>query len=111
MELILSDITPRIGTRHNSYIYEITWTDIVDLKIYTTTVDEIMRNFTRSHWYTIVSGDIPYGLYTGLRRTARTDRDNLPVISADSVPQLLDRFTEAQVFTYIERRKEQLGLD
>ena len=110
MELILSDITPRIGTRHNSYIYEVTYVEIVDLKIYTTIVDESMRNYTRSHWDTIVAEN-QLGLYTGLRRTARTDKDSLPVISADSVPQLLDRMQADEIFTCIERRREQLGLD
>jgi len=110
MELILSDITPKIGTRHNSYIYEVTFVDIVDLKIYTTIVDESMRNYTRSHWDTIVAEN-QLGLYTGLRRTARIDKDSLPVISADSVPQLLDSLTADEIFTCIERRREQLGLD
>lgn len=110
MELILSDITPKIGTKHNSYIYEVTFVDIIDLKIYTTIVDESMRNFTRSHWDTIVTEN-QLGLYTGLRRTAKTDKDNLPVVSADSVPQLLDPLTADEIFTCIERRREQLGLD
>jgi hypothetical protein len=75
-----------------------------------TVVDETMRNFQRSHWDTIVAGSIPYGLYSGLRRTAKKDKDGLPVISADSHPQLIDPMTLDEVTRYIEIRQEQLGL-
>ena len=109
-EYILTDITPKIGSKHNSYIWDITFVDLVDLQVYMTVVDESMRNFTRSRWDSIVTGPIPYGLYTGLRRTARKDKDGLPVISADSHPQLIDPMTEAEVFHVLEIRQQQLGL-
>jgi hypothetical protein len=111
MELILADITPKIGSLHHSWIYEITFVDIRDLQVYTCVVDESMRNFTRSHWDTIVTNGGQLGLYTGLRKIAKRDKDHLPVISADSVPQLIEPLTEPEVMFYIERRKEDLGLD
>ena len=111
MELLLCDVTPKIGSLHHSWIYEITFVDIVDLQVYTTVVDESMRNFTRCNWDRIVNNSSPQGLYTGLRKTARRDKDRLPVISADSVPCLLDPLTPDDVMFYIERRKEQLGQD
>ena len=84
--------------------------DLVDLQVYMCVVDESYRNFIRSHWDTIVTGDIPYGLYAGLRKTARKDHDGLPVISADSMPQLIEPMTEDEVFRVLEIRSEQLGL-
>lgn len=109
-EYILSDITPKIGTRHNSYIWDITWVDLEDLQVYMTVVDESMRNFTRSHWDVIVTGSIPYGVYSGLRRTSKQDKDGLPVISADSHPLLIEPMTESEVFAVIDIRRQQLGL-
>lgn len=108
-EYILTDITPKLGRLNNTRIYDITFVDIVDLQVLMCVVDESYRNFTRCHWDTIVTGSVPYGLYAGLRRTSRRDKDNLPVISADSHPQLVDPMTIAEVNRILEIRREQLG--
>ena len=76
-----------------------------------TVVDTSYRNYTRSGWDRIVAQDQPYGLYSGLIKTKRRDRDGQPVVSADSHPQLIEPFTADEVFNYVESRKEQLGLD
>ena len=110
-EYILSDITPKVGTRHNSYIWDITWVDLDDLQIHMTVVDESMPNFTRSHWDVIVAGDIPYGIYSGLVRTNKTDKDGLSVISADSHPTMIAPLTMEEVYRVIDIRKQQLGLE
>lgn len=109
-ELILADITCKQGKLHNTYIYDITWVDIVDLTVYMTVVDESMRNWTRSHWDIICTGDTPHGLYTGLIKTARRDKDGLQVISADSMPNCITPLTAREVEQAIEARKEALGL-
>ena len=109
-EYILTDITPKLGHLNNTYIYDITFVDLVDLQVYMCVVDESYRNFIRSHWDGIVTGHIPYGLYTGLRKTAKKDKDGLPVISADSLPQLIDPMTEDEIFNILTIRQEQLGL-
>jgi hypothetical protein len=109
-EYILTDITPKQGHLNGTYIYDITFVDLVDLQVYMCVVDESYRNFTRSHWDTIVTGSVPYGLYAGLRKTAKRDKDGLPVISADSHPQLISPMTEAEVFYVLEVRQQQLGL-
>ena len=108
-EYILTDIQPKLGHLNNTRIYDLTFVDLVDLQVYMCVVDESYRNFIRSHWDTIVTGSIPYGLYSGLRRTARRDRDGLPVISADSHPQLIEPMTETEVFRVLEIRSQQLG--
>lgn len=104
---ILSDIERKIGSKHNTWIWDITWLDSEDLQIYTTIVDESMRNYTRSGWDTIVHGAIPYGIYAGLRRTARSNQDQLPVISADSYPQLVTPMTLDEVYRVVEWVHEQ----
>jgi len=107
-EYILTDIRPKLGHLHHTRIWDITWVDLRDLQVLMTVVDESMRNFRTSHWDTIVTGHIPYGLYTGLRKTARRDRDGLPVISADSQPTLIEPMTEAEIFHVLEVRQKQL---
>jgi len=108
-EYILADIERKIGTRHNTWIYDITWVEPLTLDVFMTVVDESMRNFTRSHWDVIVAGDIPYGIYAGLRVTARRDRIGLAVISADSIPQMIAPMTHSEVERYIEIRQDQLA--
>ena len=108
-EYILADIERKIGTKHNTWIYDITWVEPVTLDVFMTVVDESMRNFTRSHWDVMVTGDIPYGIYAGLRITARRDRVGLAVISADSIPQMITPMTQLEVERYIEIRQDQLA--
>ena len=107
-EYLLTDITRKIGSRNQSFIYDVTFVDLVDLQVYMCVVDESYRNYIRSGWHNIVLGSIPYGLYTGLRKTARLDRDGLPVISADSYPALIEPLTETEIFNILTVRQEQL---
>ena len=107
-EYILTDITRKEGKLNYSDIWEVTWVDLVDLQVYATVVDATYRNYTRSNWHNIVNGPIPYGLYSGLRKTAKKDKDGLPVISADSHPALIDPMTEAEVYRILEIRQSQL---
>ena len=110
-ELILADVTTKKGHLNESYIHDLTLLDLVTLEIYTCVVDEHYNNFTRCRWDQILSEPIQYGLYGNLIRTAKKNNEGLPVISADSYPQLMESLTAAEVMTIIERRKEQLGLD
>jgi len=57
----------------------------------------------------MVTGLIPYGIYGGLRITARRDRVGLAVISADSIPQMITPMTQLEVERYIEIRQDQLA--
>jgi hypothetical protein len=109
-DLLLTDITPKLGRLNNSYIYDVTFVDIETLEVSMCVVDESYRNYMRSGWDRIVTGAVPYGLYTGLRRTARRDRDGLPVISADSHPQLVEPMALQEIIHIIEVRQGQLGL-
>jgi hypothetical protein len=109
-EYLLTDIVRKIGSYNQSFIYDITFVDLVDLQVYMCVVDESFRNYTRSGWHNLVHGDVPYGLYAGLRRTAGRDRDGLPIISADSHPALIEPLTEAEIFRILTIRQEQLAI-
>lgn len=106
---ILSDIQQRLGHINGTQIWEITWVDPEDLAVLTTTVDESYRNYRRNHWDVMVSGAIPYGLYQGLVKTLRQDRDRLSVLSADSYPQLIEPMTAREVEQFIEIRQQDLA--
>jgi len=108
-EYILSDIEKKIGSKNNSWIWDITWVELETLDVYMTVVDETMRNYTRSGWDQIVTGAIPYGSYTGLIRTARTDKNGLRVISADSHPQLVTPLTTRDIELLIDHQQQQLA--
>lgn len=105
-QLILSDITRRHGHINDSEIFELTWLAIETLEIWTTTVDTTYRNYTRSGWREIIDQH-QLGIYENLRATAKTDRDQLKVISADSYPQLVETLTESEIEQMIELRQQQ----
>jgi hypothetical protein len=108
-EYILSDIERKIGTKHNTWIWDITWVELDTLEVYMTVVDESMRNYTRSGWDHVVTGAVPYGAYTGLIRTARRDKTGLRVISADSYPQLVTPLTTQDIELLIEHQQQALA--
>ena len=105
-QLILSDITAKMGRYNEDYIYELTWVDIETLQVYSTIVDCTYRNYTRSGWDTIINNK-QLGIYDRLRLTAKQDKDALPVISADSHPRLLAACTEREIEQMIELQQEQ----
>jgi len=106
-EYILCDIERKIGNKNHSWIYDVTFVNPENLEVYMCVVDESYRNYTR--WQHLVTGTIPYGIYTGLRRTNREDKNGLPVINADFAPQLIAPMTEQEVELVLETRREQLG--
>jgi hypothetical protein len=109
-QMILVNVERKIGRLNHEDIYDVTWLDPETMQIWMTIVDSSYRNFTRSNWDRIVTGDIIYGEYRGLIRTARVNRDGLPVISADSHPQLVTPMTLREVEQVVDVLKEQAGL-
>ena len=95
---ILSDITPKIGSMNQSYIYDLTWVDPEDLTVYMMVVDESYRNYGR--WSNIIKNNI-LGVYTGLKRTSKLDKNGQPVMSADSHPQLITALSETMIMDVI----------
>jgi len=102
---MLTDINRKIGVRHNTWIYDLTWLDPDTLVIYMMIVDESFRNYSK--WDTIIQNDM-LGLYSGLRRTNRVDQDLNPVMSADSTPQLVEILKRSEITKYVELRQQEL---
>lgn len=98
---ILTDITRKIGNRNHSWIYELTWLDPDDLTIYTMVVDESYRNYLK--WDYIIANE-QLGIYGNLRRRTGQDKDGLPIMDADSTPQLHYQLTAAEIVTYVESK-------
>ena len=103
---ILSDITRKIGNKNHSWIYELTWIDPDDLTVYSMIVDESYRNYAK--WHDIIQNET-LGLYSNLRRRSTTDKDNLPVMDADSSAHLEQQLTTEDVISYIEARQDQFS--
>lgn len=108
-EYLLTDIRTKHSKRGTGdYIYEVEFLDIDDLHVYVSVVDPTMRNWTRCNWELICEGEIPYGAYSGLIRTARKTQEGISVISADSYPQLICPMTEQELIDVIQYRKIEL---
>ena len=107
-EYLLTKIEHKFGTKNQNSIYDIHWFDLTDSELYVTIVDESYRNFVRSNWNQMVYGDTPYGIYTGLVRTARRTRDGTLVISADSHPQQLMPLTRDEMIAILEWKLKEL---
>lgn len=110
-DLILTQVQRKLGRLNHEDIYDITFIDIETLEIYMTVVDSSYRNYTRSGWDRIVSSENPYGLYSGLRRTAKKNTEGFTVVSADSHPQLIEPIAQQDLFGIIDGRREQLGIE
>jgi hypothetical protein len=110
-DLILTQVHRKLGKLNHEDIYDITFVDIETLEIYMTVVDSSYRNYTRSGWDRIVSSENPYGLYSGLRKTAKRNTEGFTVVSADSHPQLIEPIAQRDLFGIIDGRREQLGIE
>lgn len=107
-EYLLTQIDHKFGRMNQNSIYEVHFLDLSDLETYVTIVDESFRNFTRSNWNNLVYGDTPYGIYTGLVRTAKKTRSGTSIISADSYPQIIAHCTRDEVIAIIEYKLKEL---
>lgn len=70
----------RTGTR----MWRLTWVCLNDFTHWETTVDEGMDNFLSRGWRRICTDSEPWGVFTGLKRTTKTNKMGVPIITADS---------------------------
>lgn len=102
-QYLLTKIEHEFGKLNSNSIHKIYFLDLEDMQEYVTIVDESFRNFTRSNWHTLCYyQDTPYGIYTGLVRTAKRTKAGVPVISADSYPQMIEPLTKDELIAVIE---------
>lgn len=98
-QYVLTDITRKLGRLNESDIWDLTWLDTDELKIYMMVVDSSYRNYSK--WQYIIDNNC-LGIYAGLKRTNRQDHDGVDVMSADSQPQLVSLSTEDEIFKIVE---------
>ena len=70
----------RTGTR----MWRLTWVCLDDFTHWETTVDEGMDNFLSRGWRRVCNNPEPWGVYRGLRRTTKSNKMGVPIITADS---------------------------
>jgi hypothetical protein len=89
-EYILIDITEQ-PSKNGVTMWRLTFQCVGDNEIVEMTVDPTYRNFRKQGWDHVVRHECPWGVYTGLRRTARTTRTGVTVVSADSLASITHR--------------------
>lgn len=90
-EYLLVDITESRSQLNGGRFWRLTFVSIDDGQRYEMTVDPTYNNFRKSGWDHVVQDSYAYGVYTGLRRTAKKTRLGVPVISADGQARLVYR--------------------
>lgn len=91
LEYLLVDVTEGRSQLNGGRFWRLTFVAIEDGQTYEMTVDPAYDNFKRNGWDHVVGDEYPYGVYTGLRRTARKTSRGTPVISADGQARMVYR--------------------
>lgn len=93
-------------------MYRITWYDVDTGTVYETTVDESYNNFAKNGWEYLVNQANPFGAYENLKVSNKTTKLGIPVISADSRPQMImslrDETEALEVMEAAARQRGQL---
>ena len=90
-EYILVDITESVSHLNGGRYWRLTFVSLDDGTTHEMTVDPAYTNFRRSGWNHVVEDPYPYGCYTGLRRTNKTTKKGVPVVSADGKARIVYR--------------------
>ena len=104
----LSDIQESHGYHNDKVLFTLTWFDVYTLEIFQTTVDPTYRNFTSSGWNRIIKDASPWGVYTDLKRTGKTNKQHRQIISADSRPVKTEDLTLDEISRYAKYQAQQL---
>ena len=89
-QYILIDRTEKMG-KNGTTMWRLTFQTVNSNEVVEMTVDPTYRNFYRQGWDHVVRDPNPWGVYQGLRRTDRKTRQGVPVVTADSAPELIYR--------------------
>lgn len=79
---------------HSVTCWRLTFYGLDDGRLYEMTTDSSYRNFHGSNWFWIVEDPNPWGVYEGLTRSTRTTQEGMPIITADSRPDLVWRASD-----------------
>ena len=87
---ILINITQQPGM-NGVTMWRLTFQGMMSNDTVEMTVDPSYRNFRGQGWEQVVSNPCPWGVYDDLKRTGETTRAGRPVVSADSLAQVIER--------------------
>lgn len=90
-EYILVDIAESVSHLNGGRYWRLTFVSLDDGTRHEMTVDPAYTNFKRSGWNHIVADPYPFGCYTGLKRTQKTTKAGVPVVSADGRARIVYR--------------------
>ena len=87
---ILINITEQPG-RNGVTMWRLTFQGMMSNDTVEMTVDPSYRNFRKKGWEQVVTNPCPWAVYDNLTRTGETTRGGVPVVSADSLAQVIER--------------------
>lgn len=93
MKYILMGVTPGFSKLNQCPMWRMTWYCVDDNTVWEMTVDESYRNWDQ--WRSFVAQPT-WGIYQGLRRTAKHTREGVPVVTADRRPLMVEPFQTQQ---------------
>jgi hypothetical protein len=91
MEYILVNVEESVSHLNGGRYWRLTFVSLDDGTTHEMTVDPAYNNFKKSGWNHIVADPYPYGVYEGLRRTRKTTKRGVPVVSADGPARIVYR--------------------
>jgi hypothetical protein len=107
-EYILVNIEESISHLNGGRYWRLTFVSLEDGTTHEMTVDPAYTNFKRSGWNHVVEDAYPYGVYTGLRRTQKTTKSGVPVVSADGKARIVYRCADdAELVRLVEANAKQ----
>jgi hypothetical protein len=90
-EYILVNIEESVSHLNGGRYWRLTFVSLDDGTTHEMTVDPAYTNFRRSGWNHVVADPYPFGCYTGLKRTKKTTKKGVPVVSADGPARIIYR--------------------
>ena len=110
-QYLLVNIEEDLSKLNGSVYWRLTFLDLDDYSTWETTVDHSYRNFSRCGWDSIINDSRPFGIYEGLRQTARKTRDGNGVLTADSRPDKIACVdSHEEIFTILEELQREAEL-
>jgi hypothetical protein len=109
-QYLLVNIEEDLSKLNGSVFWRLTFLDLDDYSTWETTVDHSYRNFSRSGWDRVINDSRPFGIYEGLRQTARKTREGNGVLTADSHPDKVACVdSHAEIVTILEELQREVA--
>lgn len=96
MEYILIDIRKQPSKMNLVPMYRLTFYCLDDGTVWEMTCDSSYKNFKQQGWDQVVNDVNPFATYLDLKRTNRTTKEGITVVSADSKSRVGFRFDDQE---------------